>query len=90
MPITEQQVIDKFGENPKCYLTGKEIDISKPRTYQFDHKVPASRGGTNTIDNLGICSRTANLAKSDMTHDEFIEFCKTVLIHHGFEVNKAV
>lgn len=86
--ITEKDIMEKFGENPKCYLTGQPIDIYKPRTYNFDHKVPVSRGGTNTLDNLGICTRNANASKADMTCDEYLELCKTVLINHGFTVTK--
>jgi 5-methylcytosine-specific restriction endonuclease McrA len=87
--ITVDKLIERFSEYPKCYLTGKNININKPRTYHFDHKVPTSRGGTNTIENLGICTKEANQAKSDMTHDEFVEFCKSVLIHHGYIVSTS-
>lgn len=76
-------VIIKFGEHPKCYLTGEDIDIYQPRTYQFDHIIPRSRGGSNTLDNLQICTRQANLAKNDMTPDEFINFCKKVVQHNS-------
>lgn len=75
-------IIDKFGDNPKCYLTGEEIDIHKPRTYEFDHIIPKSRGGTNTLDNLGICTKQANRAKNDMTPDEFVNLCKLVVKHN--------
>ena len=27
MSITVNKIIEKFGENPKCYLTGEQIDI---------------------------------------------------------------
>lgn len=86
--FTVNDIINKFGENPVCYLTGQPININNPRSYHFDHKVPRSRGGSNTIDNLGICTKTANQAKTDMTHDEFIEFCKSVLSHHEYNINK--
>lgn len=86
--ITLEQVINKFGENPKCYLTGDIIDINKPRTYQFDHIIPTSRGGNNTIDNLGICTKQANMAKTNMTPDELINFCKKVLEHNGFNIER--
>ena len=79
MLFTVQDVIDKFGETPRCYLTGQPIDISKPSTYQFDHIIPRSRGGQNTLDNLGICTKMANLSKSSMTFDEFVNFCKLVV-----------
>lgn len=74
-----KDVINKFGENPKCYLTGDSIDIYQPRTYHFDHIIPVSKGGDNSIDNLGICTRDANYAKSDLTLDEFINLCKKVV-----------
>lgn len=88
--FTEQDIIDKFGKNTICYLTGEPIDINKPRSYHFDHKVPTSKGGTNTLDNLGICTKKANQSKTDMTHDEYLELCKAVLIHHGYNITKSV
>lgn len=86
--FTEQDVINKFGEKPKCYLTGKEIDIYDTKTYQFDHIIPRSRGGDNSLENLGICTRDANQAKRDMLKEEFIELCKSVLENNGYKVNK--
>jgi 5-methylcytosine-specific restriction endonuclease McrA len=83
-----QDIINKFGENPICYLTGEQIDIYQPRTYEFDHIIPRSRGGTNTLDNLGICSKKANRSKKDMTPDEFINLCKKILEHNGYQVVK--
>lgn len=77
--FTVQDVISKFGENPKCYLTGKEINIYKPRTYQFDHIVPASKGGDNSLENLGICTRDANLAKGGMMLEDFYKLCEDVI-----------
>lgn len=79
MNFTVQQVLDKFGPNPKCYLSGRLLDITRPRTYQFDHIIPASRGGDNSLDNLGLCTKEANLSKRDMTADEFYAFCKEVV-----------
>lgn len=83
--FTVEDVINKFTENPKCYLTGEKIDIYKPRTYHFDHIIPVSRGGTCTIDNLGICTKQANMAKSDMTLQEFYRLCQAVV--HTIEQN---
>jgi 5-methylcytosine-specific restriction endonuclease McrA len=86
--IPVQDIINKFSENPVCYLTGELINIYKPKTYEFDHKIPASRGGDNSLNNLGICTKVANQAKKDLTPDEFINLCKQVLEYNGFEVNK--
>lgn len=89
--FTVENIIEKFGESPTCYLTGESIDINQPKSFAFDHKIPVSRNGTNTIDNLGICLKKVNSSKTDMTPEEYIELCKKVLIHNGYEVKpKAV
>ena len=85
--FTLQDIIDKFGENPKCYLTGEPINIYKPRTYNFDHIIPVSRGGENTLENLGICTKKANSCKSDMTPDELLSLCKQIIEHYGKNKN---
>lgn len=76
-------VLEKFGDNPTCYLTGEPIDMNQPRTYSFDHIIPRSRGGDNSLDNLGLCTKQANQAKADMTPEELVEFCKKVIAHHN-------
>lgn len=76
-------VINKFGEKPKCYITGIDIDIYQPKTYHFDHILPISRGGANTLDNLGLCTREANMAKSAMTYEELVVFCKQVVDYNN-------
>ncbi|MCL2537990.1 MAG: HNH endonuclease [Alphaproteobacteria bacterium] len=40
----------KYGEYPPCALCGEPItDI---RDFSFDHKIPASKGGKGTLENL--------------------------------------
>ncbi len=81
-------VLSIYGEQTKCYLTGRNIDLKKPRTYNFDHIVPSTKGGDNSLQNLGICVREANAAKSNLMVDEFIQLCKEVLEHNGHKVEK--
>lgn len=81
-----RDVIEKFGWETTCYITGRRINLREPKTYQFDHMVPASKGGSDTIDNLGICCRNANQAKHDMLFDDFLQLCKEVLEYNGYEV----
>ena len=83
-----QQVIEKFGWETICYLTGEKIDLRQPLTYQFDHKVPYAKGGNSNLENLGIATKKANMAKSDMTIEEFLELCKKVLEFNGYKVQK--
>jgi 5-methylcytosine-specific restriction endonuclease McrA len=76
------QLLEKIGDNPKCYLTGKSIDLSKSRTYELDHIVPRSKGGTNDLDNCNIAIKEANRAKGDLLLEEFIDLCKNVIKCH--------
>jgi 5-methylcytosine-specific restriction endonuclease McrA len=76
-----KDVLDKIGENPKCYLTGDSIDLSDSSSYQLDHIVPTSKGGTNDLSNLQICTKQANIAKSNLSLDELKMLCKKILKH---------
>lgn len=83
--FTYLDVKNLVGSNPICYLTGDQIDLSDPSSYHFDHIIPVSRGGDNSLANLGIASREANLAKNNMTIPELIELCYKIIEH--FENN---
>lgn len=74
--------------NQTCYLTGEKIDILEPKTYNCDHIIPVSRGGTAELSNLGLALKRANMAKGEMLLGEFLELCEKVLTHHGYEVFK--
>ncbi len=76
--FTFNDVIEKMGRYTTCYLTGEPIDLMQPQTYEFDHIIPATKGGSNTLDNLGICCKEANRAKSDLSVEEFVEMCGKV------------
>ena len=74
-----KDVISKIGETPKCYLTGEDIDINKPETYNLDHIIPVSKGGSNDLSNLGICLKKANQAKGELLIDELHDLCEKIL-----------
>jgi len=77
--FTVQDVLDKVGDTPKCYLTGRPINIHDTSSYHFDHILPRSKGGDNSLDNLGIAVKDANLAKRGLTVEEFVQLCKDVV-----------
>ena len=77
--FTLDELIEKLGDNPKCYLTGKEIDLSKSGSYSLDHIVPKSKGGENSLENCGLTCREANQAKSDLDLEEFVSLCQAVI-----------
>lgn len=87
--FTVEQLLKQIGNNPTCYLTGLPIDLNDSRSYQLDHKIPKSRGGDNSLDNCGLVCRRANMSKSDMTYDEYIELCKLVISNHEKQIARA-
>jgi 5-methylcytosine-specific restriction endonuclease McrA len=84
--IMEYEVIKRHGTDLKCYLTGRAINLDKPTEYHLDHIVPKSKGGSGGIENLGFTTREANVAKSNLSVEEFLELCKDVLTNNGYEV----
>lgn len=51
-----------------CYLCLNQIEFGKDH---LEHKLPLSRGGKNTIDNLDAACGRCNLSKHDKTEEEY-------------------
>lgn len=65
-----------------CALTGeKMLRQPGPNMASLDHKVPISRGGTNSKENLHFVLYSVNSTKADLSLDEFIEMCRSVVNH---------
>lgn len=86
--FTVEDLKNKIGSNPKCYLTGDSIDLSKSQEYQLDHKIPKSKGGNDSLENCQIATKAANQSKYDMNLEEYLELCKKVLEYNGYNVEK--
>lgn len=85
--FTYRDVVKKFGEDTTCYLTGSPVNL-RYDNYHFDHIIPRAKGGSNTIENLGICIPEANAAKGSLIQEDFFELISTILIHNGYTVTK--
>jgi hypothetical protein len=79
-------VIDEFGENPVCYLSGREISWLDGSSYALDHIIPVSKGGDNSFSNLGLANPDVNIGKGSQTVEEFIQMCREVLEYNGYNV----
>ena len=58
-----------------CALSGRKLD----RSAHIDHILPRSRGGSNKLSNLQFLAPEVNVAKSNMTDEEFIKLCQDVV-----------
>jgi HNH endonuclease len=85
-PIAEDKVIKLLQDSDyKCHYCG--TDVQRGINLHIDHRVPLSRNGPHTIENLAISCAKCNLRKNAMTDTEFFELLKQreqmVLIKNG-------
>lgn len=83
MTFKPKELLEKIGDNPKCYLTGRSIDLLDGKSYHLDHIIPKNKGGLNSLDNCNIACRDANQAKGNLLYHEFIDLCREVLEFHS-------
>lgn len=70
--LSELKLIEKVKEeNTTCYYCGDSLK-SKGRT--IDHKIPISRGGQTTLDNLVVSCKRCNEEKGMMNYEEYLSF----------------
>ena len=79
--FSPKQLLKHIGDNPVCYLTGESIDLKKYDTYEFDHIIPVSKGGKNTLRNFGLAAKGVNQAKGNLSVKDFVAMCRKVVAH---------
>lgn len=65
------------AQRGKCALTGRRLN----RTAQVDHILPLALGGGDEISNLQWTCAEVNLAKRNLTNEQFVHLCRDVLSH---------
>jgi len=53
----------------RCLYCGKDVS----EDYSLDHRIPLSRGGDNTVENIDIVCKDCNTKKSTRTKEEYLE-----------------
>jgi 5-methylcytosine-specific restriction endonuclease McrA len=80
-----EDLLSKF--TGKCYLTGRDIDLHKTSEYHLDHIVPRSKGGPGTLENCNFACKAANVAKGDLSLEEFQQLCVEVVKHFKLKID---
>lgn len=84
--VTPKQLASLWKtQRGRCALTGRRLD----RAAQLDHILPRARGGTDEISNLRWVCDAANLAKRDLTDEEFAALCADVMHWIGQQIAAA-
>lgn len=78
MKFTIEQLLEKIGDEPKCYISGESINLLDSKSWSLDHIIPKSKGGDNSINNCGITTRQVNTMKSDIMYEDFIKICEKI------------
>lgn len=73
-----QQLEQILTETPLCRYTGFQL---VPGSLSLDHKIPVSKRPdlAYVLDNLQWVHKTYNFAKSNMTNQEFLAFCRLIV-----------
>ena len=64
-----------------------QTDLAKP---SIDHIIPKSRGGTNDLNNIQFLTVFENLAKRDMTMQEWEEFKLKTNTHSQYFIEEII
>ncbi len=61
-----------------CYLCGGFVDFD---SFEVEHRIPISKGGTNGLDNLYCSCVTCNAIKRDIYPKEFMEKITQIFLY---------
>jgi len=59
----------------RCALSGEKLTSENA---SLDHILPKSKGGLNTVSNIRLTTKNINMARKNLSDEEFIELCKKV------------
>ena len=76
-PWEKQGIYDIY--KGRCALCGKPVKMGK---MTIDHITPLSQNGTNRLINLQLACRSCNLAKANLTNDQFMEQIYRIAVHN--------
>jgi len=76
--VTGRQILQLVeDQGHRCAISNR---VLTPESASLDHKVPLSRGGLHSIENLWVVDQQVNAAKGTLTVDEFRALCQDVAL----------
>lgn len=76
LKVSAERLKEMYIKKPNCYYC--KIKLGH-RNIHIDHKIPRSKGGSDTIENLVISCPDCNRLKHQRTDKEFKDFLKLYL-----------
>ena len=61
-----------------CYLCGKSVKLN---SFEVEHKIPLSKGGTDDLGNLYCSCHKCNKIKRNIYYDDFMETISQIFIY---------
>lgn len=61
-----------------CYLCGEFVDFD---SFEIEHRIPLSKGGTNDLDNLFCACHCCNIIKHDIYPQDFWEKISQIFMY---------
>jgi hypothetical protein len=78
--VSADQLLAIFrAQRGRCVYTGRELTLGVDTS--IDHRLPLSRGGASTPDNLQWLYAPVNAMKADLTEQEFFELLDEIQAH---------
>ena len=70
-----------------CPFTGQRLTIDN---MSVDHIIPKSKGGLNVPSNIRLTIKSVNIARSNMTDDEFLSLCKSIVMNYSLILQSSI
>ncbi len=67
--VVKRMVLQRSAS--RCWYCGEVLNVAGKQSFEIDHVIPVSRGGSSDPDNLVASCRSCNGEKADMTLKEF-------------------
>ena len=84
-PIRIEDIEQLYNNDNSCFYCKIPLILQE---VVFDHKIPLSRGGTHSIENLCICCSDCNNLKNTRTELEFRNFIKNYIQRFNISANQ--